>query len=418
MKKMHKSFLLILSSACLMSCGTQSNSSEIASSELPNSSDTSLPGTSDSIVSPTEWTASDLTSMASFLGEGVTLPFPVGISSKYIDGSGTDQDGICFIVYDASCGDLTSSYGNLLLADGFETVESVEDGLFFYVKENIDESNDLWVQTDYDEEVFEIYAWLEASTPTYETFPYEAINDFFSLSFDETTLPSFELAKGELYDGYGSDDGTYFYVGGYFDENTSDDDYLLDYAVKLEEKGYTVDLDNGAATNNALSFKVEFMASEGYFLLQLSKWNKPQPGDYSLTIEDSAFANKYADDDSILELSGLTFKFTSIMSIDDYFQFSSTKKRSGGELYNVDSLGKIASIIVTANSTLYYATLTLYVSNAPITSTNPGTSVIPTNDGNVFTYNVLTEASYFKLINEDATYASKNNAIVLNYSIK
>ena len=188
--------------------------------------------------------------------------------------------------------------------------------------------------------------------------------------------------------------------------------------MKLEEKGYTVDLDNGMATNETLSFKVEFMASEGYFLLQLSKWNKPQSGDYSLTITDSAFANKYAEDDSVLEINDLTFKFTSIMSIGGYFQFSSTKKRSGGELYNVDSLGKIASIVVTANSTSYYSTLNLYVSNAPITSANPGTSVTPTNNGNVFTYNVLAEASYFKLINEDETYASKNTSIVLNYSIE
>ena len=84
----------------------------------------------------------------------------------------------------------------------------------------------------------------------------------------------------------------------------------------------------------------------------------------------------------------------------------------------MDSLGKIASIVVTANSTSYYSTLNLYVSNAPITSANPGTSVTPTNNGNVFTYNVLAEASYFKLINEDETYASKNTSIVLNYSIE
>ena len=173
------------------------------------------------------------------------------------------------------------------------------------------------------------------------------------------------------------------------------------------------------ATNDALSFKVEFMASEGYFFLQLSKYSKPQTGDYSLTIDASSFSNKqdYLAEDSLLTLNSLSFKFTSIMSSDDNVQFSSTKKRKGGEIYNVDSLGAIASIVVTANSTQYYSPLALYVSESPINASNVGTSVTPSNSGTVYTYNVPTSNGYFKLINESSVYASKNTSIVINYSI-
>lgn len=425
MKKIAKAVVLLLSSAFLMSCGNENDSSspsvkgdDISSIKGDDGSkDSSLPSSEDPL--PTAWRDSDLTSMATYLGEEVTLPFPTGFTSNYVEASGTDQDGNCFFVYDGDCGDLTASYSNLLLADDFEEEESEDEGYYFFVKGNIDEENDLWVQIDYIDEIFEVYAWLEASVPTYQDFPYSEINSFFSLSLSETTLPSFALATDELYQGYGSDDGVYFYVGGYFDTSVSDDDYCLDYAVKLESAGYTVDLDNGVATNETLSFKVEFMASEGYFFLQLSKYSKPQAGDYSLTIDASSFTNKqsYLDEDSPLTLNNLSFKFTSIMSPDDNVQFSSTKKRKGGEIYNVDSLGVIASVVVTANSTQYYSPLSLYVSNSPISATNTGTSVTPSNSGVVYTYNVPTGNGYFKLVNESSQYASKNTSIVISYSI-
>lgn len=433
MKKLTKTFVLLLSSAFLMSCGNEKNSSfsSIAGEDYSSvkgedssstkgedgSQDSSLPSSEDPL--PTTWRDSDLISMATYLGEGVTLPFPIGFTSNYVEAGGTDEDGSCFIVYDGDCGDLTSSYSDLLLADDFEEVESEDEGYYFFIKENIDDTNDLWVQIDYMDEVFEVYAWLEASVPTYQDFPYSEINSFFDLSLSETTLPSFALATDELYQAYGSDDGIYFYVGGYFDTSVSDDDYYLDYAVKLESAGYTVDLDNSVATNDTLSFKVEFMASEGYFFLQLSKYSKPQAGDYSLTIDASSFTNKadYLEEDSPLTLNGLTFKFTSIMSSDVSVQFSSTKKRKGGEIYNVDSLGSIASIVVTASSTEYYAPLSLYVSNTPISTSNVGTSVTSSNNGTVYTYNVPTGNGYFKLVNESAVYASKNASIVINYSI-
>ncbi|HBB05160.1 MAG TPA: hypothetical protein DCZ41_00995, partial [Firmicutes bacterium] len=382
------------------------------------SNDTSL--SSDLDVSPTSWSASDLTSMAAYLGEGVSLPFPVGFTSEYVEASGTDEDGVCFIAYDYSSGDLTSSYSDLLLADGFNKEESEDEDYYFFSKGGVDEENDLWVQIDYIDDCFEVFAWLEASIPTFETFPYAEINSFFGLSLSETTLPSFDLAQDELYQGYGSEDGVYFYVGGYFDTKTSDDDYLLDYATKLETAGYTVDLDNNFATNETLSFKVEFMSSEGYFFLQLSKYSKPQAGDHSLTLDKSSFKAQYLDDDSPLAVNEINFKFSSIMSSSDYVQFSKInpgKNRKGGEIYNVDSLGNIASIVVTAQSTNYYSTLSLYVSNASISSTNPGTSISPSASGNVFTYNVPTGNGYFKLVNESDQYASKNTSIVIRYTI-
>lgn len=416
MKKIAKTFVLLLSSAFLMSCGDMQEQPSSTKGE-DTSNDTSL--SSDLDVSPTSWSASDLTSMAAYLGEGVSLPFPLGFTSEYVEASGTDEDGVCFIAYDYGSGDLTSSYSTLLLADGFNEEESEDEGYCFFSKGGVDEENDLWVQIDYIDDCFEVFAWLEASIPTFETFPYAEINSFFGLSLSETTLPSFDLAQDELYQGYGSENGVYFYVGGYFDTKASDDDYLLDYATKLETAGYTVDLDNNLATNETLSFKVEFMSSEGYFFLQLSKYSKPQAGDYSLTLDESSFTNKtqYLDDDSLLVVNQINFKFTSIMSSNGCVQFSSTKKRKGGEIYNVDSLGNIASIVVTAQSTNYYSALSLYVSNASISTTNPGASISPSNADNVFTYNVPTGNGYFKLVNESDQFASKNISIVIRYTI-
>ena len=367
---------------------------------------------------PTGWSQDDLNDMVTFLGEGVTLPFPIGFTANYVLASGTDKDGECFIVYDAYSGDLSASYSAQLIADGFIKDSSDDEGYIYFIKENITSDKDLWVQIDFVDKEFEIFAYLENATPRFETFPYSEINSFFSLSLSESNLPSFTLREGEKYDGYSSTDGRYFYVGGYIATNITDEDYFLDYAVKLEGLGYQVDLDNALATLDSLSFKVEFSCIDGYFFLQLSKYVVPAKGDYVMTITKADIPNSKGYNDGLTNIivNEINLKYYFVMNA-NCIQF---KRGSGANLYNVDSMGKITSIVVTAdsNSINYYSPLTLYVSSSPISDTNVGTKVEYTMNNLEYVYNVTGNASYIKLVNEGKDYASKNTSIVINYSFE
>lgn len=74
-----------------------------------------------------DWSETDLVAMQEYLGEGISIPFPMGLTQNYVEASGTDQDGVYFIVYDEMCGDLTSEYGSILLQNGFEQETSDEE---------------------------------------------------------------------------------------------------------------------------------------------------------------------------------------------------------------------------------------------------------------------------------------------------
>ena len=410
-----KLLLLLSSSVLLLSCGSSNDSSsEPSSSANP---DSSLPD-----GAPTSWKSEDLADMVTYLGEGNTIPFPLGFTADYINASGTDEDGECFIVYDSNCGDLSAQYEITLLNDGFCKYEdeTVEEGYNFYFKEVDEGANELWVQTDMYEEDFEIYAWIEAATPTYETFPYEVINETFGLTLSEANLPSFALAEGELYEGYAAEDSSYFYVGGFFDETIADEDFVTTYETALTGKGYTVDSENAAAINVSASLKVEYMAMEGYFFLQLSKYSAPTLGDGSITFADSDFPAGYPAEVSSFDMNSFTFKFSSVCGTNNYVQFRKYCDKGPGMLWNVTSLGSIASIVVTRASSVssdFYGALTLYVSSSEISDTNPGTKVTPNASGSVYTYTPSAEYGYFRLIDENTTYASKNDSIVINYTL-
>lgn len=414
--KATKLLLLLSSSVLLLSCCASDGSSfrEPSSSVNP---DTSLHDDA-----PTSWKSEDLADMASYLGEGNTIPFPLGFTADYVNASGTDEDGECFIVCDSACGDLSAQYEIALLDDGFAKYEdeTVEEGYHFYFKEVDEGANELWVQTDMYENDFEIYAWIEAATPTYETFPYEAINETFGLTLSEANLPSFAVAAGELYDGYAAEDGSYFFVGGLFDETTTDEDFVKSYETALTGKGYTVDSENAMAINASVSLKVEYMAMEGYFFLQLSKYSTPAEGDGSVSFADSDFPAGYPTEVSSFDKDSFTFKFSSVCGTNNYVQFRKYCDKGPGMLWNVTSLGSIASLVVTRASSVdaqYYAALTLYVSDAEISDSNPGTKVSPTASGAVYTYTPSSECGYFRLIDENTTYASKNDSIVINYTL-
>lgn len=414
MKKLFK----ICALACfglLASCKTN----EVLSSEQNNpSSSTGDSSSSTSEDIHTGWNEDDLKDMVTFLGEGVTLPFPIGFTPNYVLASGTDKDGECFIVYDAYSGDLSASYSAQLIADGFTKDSSDDEGYIYFIKENITSDKDLWVQIDFVDKEFEIFAYLENATPRFETFPYSEINSFFSLSLSESNLPSFTLREGKRYDGYSSTDGRYFYVGGYVSESITDDDHILNYAVELEGLGYNVDLDNALATLDSLSFKVEFSCMDGYFFLQLSKYVVPAKGDYVMTIIKADIPNSKGYNDGLTNIivNEINLKYYFVMNANS-IQF---KRGSGANLYNVDSMGKITSIVVTAdsNSIGYYSPLTLYVSSSPISDTNVGTKVEYTMNNLEYVYSITGNASYFKLVNEGESYASKNTSIVVNYSFE
>ncbi len=400
--------------------GEEGKSSVSSDDSSVSSSDISSSVSSSDQSLPTAWTESDLAAMKKYLGEGVNIPFPYGVSENYIEASGTDSDGVCFIVYDSTVGDITASYCAILEQDGFiaDTTDEDEEGYYYYCKNVLDDTYQLWVQTDYYDGDFEIFAWVEALAPQYESFPYDVINGYFGVSLSEASFPSFVLAADEKYDAYGSDDGNYFYVGGYFDTNTSDDDYLSAYQTALSNKGFVVDASASSAINETLALKVEMMAVEGYFIIQMSKYVAPKPGDNSLSFVASDFANEYPSGEASISKDGFSFYYSSVSQSSGYIQFRSAS-RGSGYLYNADSLSKITSIVVTMNgtNTAYYGVLSLYVSDSKITEPDASKKVEPTVTDGVYTYNIDTEVGYFLLIDE-STYASKNDSVLINYSIE
>ncbi len=411
---------------------TSSSIQEIESSSNGDSSVTSDGSSEEEFA--TAWSEEDLADMETYLAEGFTLPFATGLTTSYINASGTDYDGECFIVYDYECGDLSASYGKILADAGYTwEITDEDDGVtytnYYYPLES--ELASIYVQYYYDEEdeSFNIFAWREEGGVT-NTFPYSYIQEYFELeiTLSDSNLPSFTLAEGESYDAYSG--GNYFYVGGYFDENTDEDAYVSAYEASLTKAGYTVDSTNALATNENVGLNVEYMTTEGYFIIQLSKVaEKPALGDHVTNITCDYFANSYADADSSVTIDSVEFKYTNVCKADNYVQFKRIKDEDvGGELYNVTNLGTINSIVITSaierdsQSYSYYSPLSLYVSDSQITSDNVGTKLSYTidtsNSTDIYTYNVPTGYSYFKLIDESTQYASKNSNIAINYTIE
>lgn len=422
---------LAFASMCmgLVSCGdreeTSSNTGNASNNGSATSSTTSGNATESAPdeTNPTAWSESDLKDMSKYLNGYTCLPFPQGFTNAYVNASGTDEDGECFIAYDGECGDLSESYGKQLTAASFvfDSKETDEDGDFYYYTYAIEDSNDLiYVQFDYYRDAFEIFAWYEVGAPTYETFPYEAIAAFFKLEkVDESALPSFPLLSGQKYDGYASGE-TYFLVGGNYDTSIEEATYVANYETALTNAGYTVDSENGTAINEAKLLKVEYMASEGYFFIQISKYVPIISGANNVEFSPSDFPTKYGDAESEITKNNVLFRLDSIIAIDNCIQFRNAKKGSG-YLYNVDSLGTLTSITVTEKDVSkhdYYGVLSCYVSSSVISDINPGTAVTPTYTDGVYTYPIPTGNSFFQLIDESTSYASKNASITISYVVE
>ena len=438
MKKRIMKLALLSISLSLFSCTSNENNPSVSSNETLKSEETSSVNepvseetssskesvseeNSSSEEKPTAWSESDLQKMSTYLNGYTCLPFPIGFTSSYVEASGTDEEGESFIVYDYKSGDLSESYGQQLVSasfvfDGKETENGDDYYCYHY---SIANTNDqIMVQIDYYQDAFEIFAWYEEGTPIYETFPYEVIASFFNLSkVDETILPSFALAENKKYDAYPSGE-TYFLVGGYYDTSIEENTYIANYETSLTAAGYVVNKEKGYAVSEKNLLKVEYMATEGYFSIQISKYAPILPGENSLSFLPSDFPASYADME--IMKNNVSFKI-SFVSNDNkgIIQFRNANKGSG-YLYNVDSLGRLSSITVTendVNSHQYYGVLSCYVSSSVISETNVGVAVTPTYTNGVYTYPIPEGNSYFKLIDE-TKYASKNASITINYVVK
>lgn len=421
---------LALASMCmgLVSCGDREETSSNTGNASNNGSVTSFTTSGNTTESapdetnPTAWSESDLKDMSKYLNGYTCLPFPEGFTNAYVNASGTDEDEECFIAYDGECGDLSESYGKQLTAASFvfDSKETDEDGDVYYYTYAIEDSNDLInVQFDYYRDAFEIFAWYEVGAPTYETFPYEAIAAFFKLEkVDESALPSFPLLSGQKYDGYASGE-TYFLVGGNYDTSIEEATYLANYETALTNAGYTVDSENGTAINEAKLLKVEYMASEGYFFIQISKYVPIISGANNVEFSPSDFPAKYGAAE--ITKNNVLFRLDSIMFTNGYIQFRKAGDKGSGYLYNVDSLGTLTSITVTEKDVSkhdYYGVLSCYVSSSVISDINLGTAVTPTYTDGVYTYPIPLGNSFFQLIDESTTYASKNASITISYVVE
>ena len=265
-----KPLLLLASSVLLVSCADANNhvdpsTGSTASEETvtPSSEKDSSEPSSISVPDgyPTAWTENDLKEMAEYIGENV-IPFPLGITSNYA--TDTDTYGEAFLVYDADCGNLCDAYCGLLVADGYiySEYDSDEDENYFTYYKDLDDGSDLFVQTDYTDGYFDVFAWIEVPVETYSSFPYEVINESLGTNLDETNFPSFEVAEGEVY--YVSVyEGSYLLVYGYLDSNVSDSDFDEGYLEAFEDMGFTLDDYYYGASSEDLGVEAFWYAEEG-----------------------------------------------------------------------------------------------------------------------------------------------------------
>ena len=87
----------------------------------------------------------------------------------------------------------------------------------------------------------------------------------------------------------------------------------------------------------------------------------------------------------------------------------------------MDSLGTLTSITVTEKDVSkhdFYGVLSCYVSSSVISDINLGTAVTPTYTDGVYTYPIPSGNSFFKLIDESTSYASKNASITISYVVE
>ena len=367
---------------------------------------------------PSAWSESDLAAMALYLNGYTDLPFPKGFTENYVEASGTDSDGECFVVYD-TCEDLSSSYALQLQESGFvydELSSSEEEGYFTYFHDIADSIDEIGVQFYYEQGEFNIFAWIEEGTPSSETFPYDEIAAFLGKeTLSASEVPSFALAEGEPYYYYSIEEGyKCFTVFGAIEEGSDENAYVAAYSASLSALGYVVSEKDQVARSEDFGIEASYMANDGSFYLLLSPYVKAAVGDHSLSLLPTDFPSDYGG--TSLTKEGIAFSYSYICDAGNVIQFRNASKGSGW-IANSLAFDSLKSIVITAVSTDFYGVLSLYVSSSPIDETNPGTKVEPTQSNTVFTYNIADgSAKYFKLIDEQ-NYASKNSEIAINYSV-
>ena len=399
-------------SGASIDASVEGSSSEQGGDIASSSSDRSEEGL------PSAWSESDLAAMALYLNGYTDLPFPKGFTENYVEASGTDSDGECFVVYD-TCEDLSSSYALQLQESGFvydELDSSEEEGYFTYFHDIADSIDEIGVQFYYEQGEFNIFAWIEEGTPSSETFPYDEIAAFLGKeTLSASEVPSFALAEGEPYYYYSIEEGyKCFTVFGAIEEGSDENAYVSAYSASLSALGYVVSEKDQVARSEDFGIEASYMVNDGSFYLLLSPYVKAAVGDHSLSLLPTDFPSGYGG--TSLTKEGIAFSYSYICDAGNFIQFRNASKGSGW-IANSLAFDSLKSIVITAVSTDFYGILSLYVSSSPIDETNPGTKVEPTQSNTVFTYNIADgSAKYFKLIDEQ-NYASKNSEIVINYSV-
>lgn len=457
--KLTKFLPLLAVAALLGSCDktptpTPTSSNEPADSSVsPDSSSlsSSLPSSSEQKpVLPTAWTDKELQSMATFLGDYV-IPFPQGFSENYMVGTDTEQSS--FAAWDETIGDLSASYERQLLDAGYTFDEenndpngSLGDGSYrLYVNVTAVEDASVYVQTQYDDEGFVLFAWINGAGESSETFPYEAIETYFYGSYnriiDGNVIPSFEVTEGTPYyylehiagvlNVYGAVSGTAEETEGAYGKSLTDLGYTLVSAEESETMlpyGYSADT----------GFLITYSYYEGSFDLYIEEYqsggeatpvaptigdalNEIPAGTKSLSILESDIQKGpgYLEGAKSFEKDGVQLAYRSLLGTGGYVQFRTIAKGEQGALYNLTSLGSIASITVTAAKADYYGVLSCYFGNEAMSATPSSEQVVAHKQSDtVYCYvPEAGEASYFYLVNNDGTYASKNLSIVINYTL-
>ncbi len=450
-RKHSKLLLVVLGLLTLTSCNDKTSSNSSQSSYAETSSQESISSSSnkdsssiistsissnDSLSSSSEsiskdiamtWSSEDLEDMEIYLNDSnFPLPFPTTFTSSYVNASGTDSDGVCFIVYDTYASNQLAlkaqqAYAAQLVDANFTKEETEYDDIEIYSYTLTEYTVYIQIGVENTNE-FVIYGYYEYNYEESDSFPYSQIASFYNVSENDAKqiVPAFSLDTNEKYAYYhfDEDDINYFYIGGYIPsslESTIEDDYI----TALTNLNYTYNSTTQMYVNTTTNYEVGFMLSDGYFFVQISKDKSSSSEDATnktIIIDDSFFqetVNGYPTQEVEFSQNNINFKFYRIKKSDNYIIISSLSKGSG-YLYNSNSLGKITSIVVEAMSTEYYGVLSLYLSDSVISTPN-NVKVEPAQEGNTFTYTVSGDYSYFLLIDENSTYASKNNSITINY---
>ncbi len=409
--------LTVLSCVCILaSCDSSTTSASSSTSDSTSNTSTSN-STSLPVSALSEWSAEDKANIKKAFNdnESIDIPVPTGFTTSYVNASQELDGDYCFYVYDSECGDITDSYETQLIAADYSFYFD-EDGVLGYAKFVENSLEAYIVQFGYNEdfEEFEIFAWYSADGGQYITssYPYDKINDFFTLNVNNTTLPSFEVVSGGTYQSAPYDNK--FLVSGFISSTS----YLSTYSSALEAAGYVVEEDEGSyyALNSTVGLSIVFYSLENddgtvYLDSIISAYVAPTEGDNNVSLTAADFSSSYPTAEETLTKEGVTYSYNYIMNA-NYIQF----KKGVSYLQNDTAFTSLKSIVITKDSGTddqYYGVLSLYVGNSKYDLT---TKITPVATEGVYTYNVEGDYQYF-ILRDEVGFASKNSSIVISYNI-